>query len=73
MLEQILNKSVDELEISVRLAYLLDIAKIRTIRDLVQQHESDLLKFKNYCNKKRLKEIKEVLAVFGLTLGMKLE
>jgi DNA-directed RNA polymerase subunit alpha len=67
-----LDKSVDELELSVRAANCLKNADIRTIRDLVQRTEADMLKTKNF-GRKSLSEIKEVLRGMGLSLGMKLE
>jgi len=66
-----LGRSVDELELSVRSYNCLKNADIRTIRDLVQKTESEMLKTKNF-GKKSLQEIKEVLAEMGLTLGMDL-
>ena len=66
-----LNRSVDELELSVRSYNCLKNADIRTIRDLVQKSEQEMLKTKNF-GKKSLQEIKEVLAEMGLTLGMDL-
>ncbi|MGV2385150.1 MAG UNVERIFIED_CONTAM: DNA-directed RNA polymerase subunit alpha [Thermobifida fusca] len=67
-----LLRSVDELELSVRSANCLQNANIRTIADLVQKTEAEMLKTKNF-GRKSLKEIKEVLAEMGLSLGMKLE
>ncbi len=66
-----LNRSVDELELSVRSYNCLKNAEIRTIRDLVQRSEQEMLKTKNF-GKKSLQEIKEVLADMGLTLDMDL-
>lgn len=66
-----LNRSVDELELSVRSYNCLKNAEIRTIRDLVQRSEQEMLKTKNF-GKKSLQEIKEVLAEMGLTLDMDL-
>src|SRR5881394_856871 len=65
-------KSVDELELSVRSANCLQNANIRYIGELVQKTESEMLKTKNF-GRKSLKEIKEILAEMGLSLGMKLE
>jgi DNA-directed RNA polymerase subunit alpha len=67
-----LLRSVDELELSVRSANCLQNANIRTIGDLVQRTEAEMLKTKNF-GRKSLKEIKEILAEMGLTLGMKLD
>ncbi len=66
-----LNRPVDELELSVRSYNCLKNADIRSIRDLVQKTEPEMLKTKNF-GKKSLQEIKEVLAEMGLTLGMDL-
>ena len=71
-LSENLWKSVDELELSVRSANCLQNANIRYIGELVQKTESEMLKTKNF-GRKSLKEIKEILAEMGLSLGMKLE
>jgi DNA-directed RNA polymerase subunit alpha len=66
----ILDKSVDELEVTVRLYNCLKNANIRTIRDLVTKTEKDLLQKKNF-GRKSLNEINEILAGLGLHLGMR--
>lgn len=71
-LNENLFRSVEELELSVRSANCLQQANIRTIGDLVQRTETEMLKTKNF-GRKSLKEIKEILAEMGLSLGMKLE
>jgi DNA-directed RNA polymerase subunit alpha len=71
-LNENLFRSVDELELSVRSANCLQNANIKTIGDLVQKTEAEMLKTKNF-GRKSLKEIKEILAEMGLSLGMKLE
>jgi len=71
-LNENLFRSVDELELSVRSANCLQQANIKTIGDLVQKSETEMLKTKNF-GRKSLKEIKEILAEMGLSLGMKLE
>lgn len=63
------DKSIDELELSVRSYNCLKNANIRTLGDLVVRTESEMLKTKNF-GRKSLNEIKEVLAGLGLTLGM---
>ena len=65
-----LLRSVNELELSVRAANCLKNANIKTIADLVQKSESDMLRTKNF-GKKSLTEIKEILAEMGLSFGMK--
>jgi DNA-directed RNA polymerase subunit alpha len=71
-INQNLLKSVDELELSVRSYNCLKNANIKTLADLVQKTESEMLKTKNF-GRKSLNEIKEVLAQMNLSLGMKLE
>ena len=67
-----LFRNVDELELSVRASNCLKTANIRTIADLVQKSESELLKTKNF-GKKSLNEIKTILGEMGLALGMRLD
>ena len=67
-----LFRSVNELELSVRAANCLKNANIKTIADLVQKTEMEMLKTKNF-GKKSLNEIKEILSEMGLGLGMKLD
>ncbi len=67
-----LFRSVDELELSVRAYNCLKSANIRTIADLVQKTEAELLKTKNF-GKKSLNEIKTILAEMGFSLGMRLD
>jgi DNA-directed RNA polymerase subunit alpha len=67
-----LNKSVDEMELSVRSYNCLKNANIRTIGELVQKTEAEMLKTKNF-GRKSLNEIKEILTNMGLSLGMKLD
>jgi DNA-directed RNA polymerase subunit alpha len=67
-----LDRSVEELELSVRSGNCLKNANIRTIRELVQKSEADLMKTKNF-GRKSLNEIKAVLASLGLSLDMRLD
>ena len=67
-----LDRSVDELELSVRSYNCLKNADIKTIRDLVQRSEGEMLKTKNF-GRKSLNEIKEILSEMGLGLGMKFD
>ncbi len=67
-----LGKSVDEMELSVRSYNCLKNANIRTIGELVQKSEAEMLKTKNF-GRKSLNEIKEILANMGLSLGMRIE
>jgi DNA-directed RNA polymerase subunit alpha len=66
-----LKRSVEELELSVRSYNCLKNADIKTIGQLVQKTEAEMLKTKNF-GRKSLNEIKEILAEMGLSFGMKL-
>jgi DNA-directed RNA polymerase subunit alpha len=67
-----LNRSVEELELSVRSYNCLKNANIQSIGELVQKTEAEMLKTKNF-GRKSLNEIKEILASMGLGLGMKID
>ncbi len=67
-----LMRSIEELELSVRSYNCLKNADIKTIADLVQRTEAEMLKTKNF-GRKSLNEIKELLAEMGLSLGMKID
>jgi DNA-directed RNA polymerase subunit alpha len=67
-----LKRSVEELELSVRSYNCLKNADIKTIGELVQKTEAEMLKTKNF-GRKSLNEIKEILSEMGLSFGMKLD
>jgi DNA-directed RNA polymerase subunit alpha len=67
-----LDRSVEELELSVRSYNCLKNANIQSLRELVQKTESEMLKTKNF-GRKSLNEIKEILSKMGLSLGMKFD
>ncbi|PYV01497.1 MAG: DNA-directed RNA polymerase subunit alpha [Acidobacteria bacterium] len=67
-----LDRSVEELELSVRSYNCLKNANITTIRELVQKTEQEMLKTKNF-GRKSLNEIKEILGAMGLGLGMRFD
>jgi DNA-directed RNA polymerase subunit alpha len=67
-----LFKGVDELELSVRSYNCLKSANIKTIAELVQKSEAEMLKYRNF-GKKSLTEIKELLTKMNLSLGMTLD
>lgn len=67
-----LYKNVEELELSVRSANCLKNANIKTIQELVQKTEGEMLRTKNF-GRKSLNEIKEVLSTMGLGFGMKID
>lgn len=66
-----LDRSVEELELSVRSYNCLKNANLRTIRDLVQKSEAEMLKTRNF-GRKSLNEIKDILTEMNLHLGMNL-
>jgi DNA-directed RNA polymerase subunit alpha len=69
---EVLNRSVEELELSVRSYNCLKNANIQTIGDLVQKTEAEMLRTKNF-GRKSLNEIKEILSNLGLGFGMKMD
>jgi DNA-directed RNA polymerase subunit alpha len=71
-MSEVLNRSVEELELSVRSYNCLKNANIQSIGDLVQKTEAEMLRTKNF-GRKSLNEIKEILANLGLGFGMKLD
>jgi len=67
-----LNKSIVELELSVRSYNCLKNANIQTIGELITKTESEMLKTKNF-GRKSLNEVKEILADMGFSFGMKVD
>jgi DNA-directed RNA polymerase subunit alpha len=64
-----LQRSVEELELSVRSYNCLKNARIRSIADLVQRSESEMLRTRNF-GRKSLNEIRDILNGMGLSFGM---
>ncbi len=71
-MNEVLNRSVEELELSVRSYNCLKNANIQSIGDLVQRSEAEMLRTKNF-GRKSLNEIKEILGGLGLGFGMKID
>jgi DNA-directed RNA polymerase subunit alpha len=71
-LSEVLNRSVEELELSVRSYNCLKNANIQTIGDLVQKTEAEMLRTKNF-GRKSLNEIKEILGGLNLSFGMRFD
>ncbi len=69
-LQNKLDMSVQELDLSVRANNCLESAKVETVGQLVQYQESDLLKIRSF-GKTSLREVKRKLTDLGLSLGMK--
>jgi DNA-directed RNA polymerase subunit alpha len=68
-MRDMLLRSVDELELSVRSNNCLKMANIKTLGDLVRRSEAEMLKYKNF-GRKSLREIAEILEGMGLHFGM---
>ena len=71
-LRNLLNMSVNEIELSVRAANCLNNANITTVGELSMKSEQEMLKYRNF-GKKSLNEIKDKLEQLGLSLGMKID
>jgi hypothetical protein len=65
----LLNHSVEELELSVRSSNCLRDAGIRTLGDLVRKSEAEMLKYRNF-GRKSLQELVDILTDMGLHFGM---
>ena len=70
-MEEKLDRSIEELELSVRSFNCLEAAGIKTIRDLVQKSESEMLKYRNF-GRKSLSEIKNILKEMDLSFNLKI-
>ncbi len=68
-MDALLDKEIDELDLSVRSANCLKNANINTLRDLVRRSERDMMETKNF-GKKSLEELQELLSKLGLSFGM---
>jgi DNA-directed RNA polymerase subunit alpha len=68
----LLDRAVDELELSVRSYNCLKNANIKSIRELVLRTEREMLATKNF-GRKSLNEIKEILQGMGLDFGMEFD
>lgn len=66
---EVLNHSVEELELSVRSSNCLKDAGIKTLGDLVRKSEAEMLKYRNF-GRKSLQELVDILADMGLSFGM---
>jgi DNA-directed RNA polymerase subunit alpha len=71
-LQQKLDMTVQELDLSVRANNCLESAKISTVRELVKKTDADLHKVRSF-GKTSLREVKRKLADLGLSLGMDLD
>jgi hypothetical protein len=67
-----LEENVEELVFSLRTSSCLRKARIKTIGDLIQKTEADLLEIAGF-GRKSLREVKEELASLGLRLGVQVD
>ncbi|MBA1393461.1 DNA-directed RNA polymerase subunit alpha, partial [Lactobacillus sp. XV13L] len=65
--EKKLEKTIEELDLSVRSYNCLKRAGINTVQELTDKTESDMMKVRNL-GRKSLEEVKEKLANLGLSL-----
>ena len=70
-LEEKLNWSLSELELSVRATNCLETEGITVVRELVIRTDDELLEVRNF-GETTLREVKAKLALHGLSLGMRL-
>ncbi len=68
-IKNLMERTVDELELSVRSSNCLRSAQIRTVGELISWTEDDIAKTRNF-GKKSLQEIRDKLASWGLGFGM---
>jgi len=69
--EKILNKTIEELDFSVRSYNCLKMSNVNTLRDLLNYSPMEIIKIKNL-GKKSLDEIKEKINKYGFVLGEKM-
>ncbi|MCE1247145.1 MAG: DNA-directed RNA polymerase subunit alpha [Firmicutes bacterium] len=70
--DDVLDRSIDELGLSVRSLNCLKRAGKKTLRDLCESEESELMKLKNF-GQKSLDEVAQVLQKFGMDLRRTIE
>jgi MoxR-like ATPase len=70
-LEEKLNWSLAQLDLSIRATNCLESEGMVTVRELVLRNDDELLEIRNF-GETTLREVKAKLALHGLTLGMKL-
>jgi len=69
-LKELFARPVEELELSVRSSNCLKASNIRTLGDLVQRSEPEMMQFRNF-GRKSLDEISDILERHGLHFDMK--
>lgn len=69
---KLLQMNVEELELSVRSSNCLRAADIKTLADLVQKSETEMLKYRNF-GRKSLTELSQILQAMDLAFGMDID
>jgi len=72
LINPVLLKKIDEIELSVRSYNCLKTENINLIGDLVQRSEAEMLKLPNF-GRKSLNELKDNLKTMGLSFGMQVD
>ncbi len=72
VLQELLDKPISTLNLSVRASNCLEAAKITTLRDLASQTEADLLRYRSF-GKTSLHEVQRKLADVGMSLGLRID
>jgi len=70
--KKLLQMNVEELELSVRSSNCLRAADIKTLADLVQKSETEMLKYRNF-GRKSLTELSQILQAMDLAFGMDID
>jgi DNA-directed RNA polymerase subunit alpha len=71
-LQQLLDRPIADLELSVRASNCLEAARIATVGELAQKSEADLLRLRSF-GKTSLREVRRKLADLGLSLGLQID
>jgi DNA-directed RNA polymerase subunit alpha len=68
-LRDLVNRPLEEFDISVRSRHTLEKGNIRTLGDIARRSEDDILQIENF-GRKSLQEVEDLLATHGLRFGM---
>ena len=70
--KDLVNRPLEEFDISVRSRHTLEKGNIRTLGDVARRSENDILQIENF-GRKSLQEVEDLLANHGLRFGMKFQ
>lgn len=71
-IKDVMNRPLEEFDISVRSRHTLEKGNIRTLGDIARRTEEEILGIENF-GRKSLREVEELLEQHGLHFGMKFE